>query len=212
MPKQNRVTPFGEIIATPERGLFMGNRGVLHDDEGHIKRPWLSKRWIVCELVFRGRKREVMSPDRYTELFFLDEATAFAAGHRPCAECRRAKYNEYCVCFDAAKSSKGQPLAELIDDKLHAERLTRDRGKRTFPASLDELPDGVFVTVPDWGEQAYILWGKHLLAWSPGGYHERRPRPNNAKVRVLTPRSTVRVIQGGYHPAVHSSALPYSPL
>src|SRR5579872_7606058 len=86
MPKRNRVTPFGEIIATPERGLFMGNRGMLHDDEGRIKRPWLLKRWIVCELEFRGRKREVMSPGRYTELFFLDEATAFAAGHRPCAE------------------------------------------------------------------------------------------------------------------------------
>src|SRR5580698_10228865 len=141
MPKQNRVTPFGEIIATPERGLFMGNRGVLHDDEGRIKRQWLLKRWIVCVLEFRGRKREVMSPGRYTELFFLDEATAFAAGHRPCAECRRAKYNEYCICFDTTKGSKGQPIAELMDDKLHAERLTCDRRKCTFPATLDELPD-----------------------------------------------------------------------
>src|SRR5580658_4307221 len=89
MPKQNRVNPFGEIIATPERGTFMGNRGVLHDDQGRIRRKWQGKRWIVCVLEFRGRKRKMMTPSRYTELFFLDEATALAAGHRPCAECRR---------------------------------------------------------------------------------------------------------------------------
>ena len=179
MPRQNRVTPFGEIIATPERGLFMGNRGLLHNDEGHIKRSWLLKRWIVCVLEFRGRKREVMTPGRYTELFFLDEATAFAAGHRPCAECRRSAYNAYCLGFEASQSKKVS--AEVIDDKLHAERLTREGRKRAFPASLDELPDAVFVTVPAWGEQAYLVWGKYLLAWSPGGYHERRRRPKNEK-------------------------------
>jgi hypothetical protein len=206
MPKQNRVTPFGEIIATPERGLYMGNRGVLHNEEGRIKKPWLLKRWIVCELEFHGRKREVMSPGRYTELFFLDEATAFAAGHRPCAECRRAKYNEYCACFDGIKVSKGTPIAELIDDKLHAERLTQDHRKRTFSASLSDLPDAAFVIVPDDGERACMVWGKHLLAWSPGGYQERRPRPRNVKVQVLTPRSTVKVIQAGYRPVVHPSA------
>jgi hypothetical protein len=212
MSKQNRVTPFGEIIATPERGLFMGNRGVLHDDEGRIKQQWLLKRWIVCVLEFRGRKREVMSPGRYTELFFLDEATAFASGHRPCAECRRADYNQFCLCFDPSKVSKGLPIAELIDDQLHAERLTPERRKRSYTASLDELPDAAFVTVPEWGEEALLVWGKHLLTWSPGGYKERKRRPKNVKVRVLTPRSTVRVIQAGYQPAVHASALPYYPL
>jgi hypothetical protein len=206
MPKQNRVTPLGEIIATPERGLFMGNRGVLHDLEGHIKRPWVLKRWLVCVLEFRGRKRQVMSPDRYTELFFLDEATAFAAGHRPCAECRRAKYNEYCECFDVSKIPEGTSIADTMDAKLHAERLTPDRKKRTYSASLNELPDAVFVAVPGWGEQAYLVWGKHLLAWTPGGYQEPRQRPKNVKVRVLTPRSTVKVIRAGYRPVVHPSS------
>jgi hypothetical protein len=208
MPKQNRVTPFGDIIATPERGTFMGNRGVLHDDDGNIKRSWLLKRWIVCVLEFRGRKREVMSPGRYTELFFLDEATAFASGHRPCAECRRAAYKAYSECFAVSKDSGGLSIAEIIDDNLHTERLTPDRLKRTYLASLDELPDAVFVTVPNWGEQAYLVWGKHLLAWSPGGYRERRRRPKNEKVRVLTPRSNVRVIRAGYQPEVHASAGP----
>lgn len=206
MPKQNRVTPFGDIIATPERGLFMGNRGLLHNDEGRIKRPWLLKRWIVCELEFRGRKREVMSPGRYTELFFLDEATAFAAGHRPCAECRRAKYNEYCVRFEASKSFKGQPIAERIDDKLHAERLTENHRKRTFEASLEDLPDGVFVTLPEWGEQAYLVMGRYLFGWTPGGYQKRVRRLSRRKVNVLTPKSSVKVIGAGYRPVVHPSA------
>ncbi len=212
MPKQNRVTPFGEIIATPERGMCMGNRGVLHDAEGQIKREWALKRWIVCELEFRGRKRKVMSPGRYTELFFLDEATAFASGHRPCAECRRAAFNAYCFYYSVVKGSRHFPYAEFLDEKLHRERLTRDGRKRTFPATLDELPDSVFVTVPDWGEQAYLVWGKHLLAWSPGGYRERLRRPKNLNVRVLTPRTTVKVIQAGYNPAVHYSAIPFRPL
>ncbi len=102
MPRQNRVTPFGDLIATPERGTFLGNRGVLHDDAGRIKRAWQLRRWIVCVLEFRGRKRSVMTPGRYTELFFLDEATALAAGHRPCAECRRARFLAFCDAWRAA--------------------------------------------------------------------------------------------------------------
>src|ERR1700732_822885 len=95
MARQNRVTPAGDVIATPERGTFLGNRGVLHDDQGRIKRAWQLKRWIVCVLEFKGRRRAVMTPGRYTELFFLDEATALAAGHRPCAECRRERFNAF---------------------------------------------------------------------------------------------------------------------
>src|ERR1700722_5134003 len=200
MPKQNRVTPFGKIIATRERGMCMGNRGALHDDGGRIKREWALKRWIVCELEFRGRKREVMTPGRYTELFFLDEATAFASGHRPCAECRRAKYNEYCNCFDVSKIPAGTSIADSIDDQLHTERLTNDHRKRTYSAALDELPNAVFVTIPKWGDQAYLVLGKHLLAWSPSGYQERRSRPNNLQVQVLTPRPNVKVILAGYMP------------
>src|SRR5271169_3259583 len=154
MPRQNRVTPFGEIIAVPERGTFMGNRGVLHDAEGHIKRAWQLKRWIVCVLEFRGRKRQVMTPGRYTELFFLDEATALAAGHRPCAECRHAPFLAFCNAWMTAHPSNNgsaRPTADEIDSRLHTELLAPDRSKRSFVAALDELPDGVFVTVAAWG-------------------------------------------------------------
>jgi hypothetical protein len=209
MPRQNRVTPYGEIVAIPERGTFMGNRGVLHDDKGHIKRAWQLKRWLVCVLEFRGRKRKVMTPNRYTELFFLDEATAFAAGHRPCAECRHAQFMAFCNAWRKAKPGKGKsqrPTATAIDDQLHTERVASDRSKRSFTATLDELPDAVFVTIPAWEEQAYMVWGGHLLAWLPGGYGKQRPRPKGEEVRVLTPKSTVEAIRAGYVPEVHSSA------
>src|SRR4051812_48540498 len=179
MPKRNRVTPFGEIIATPERGTFMGNRGVLHDDRGQLRRAWQVKRWLVCVLEFRGRKRRVMTPGRYTELFFLDEATALAAGHRPCAECRYARFLDFCNAWRQVNpdgDNSARPTAQEIDDRLHAERIAPDRFKRTFEAALDGLPDGVFVSVLAWGEQAYLVQGDSLVAWSPGGYREQRRR------------------------------------
>lgn len=206
MPRQNRVTPFGEIIATPERGTFMGNRGILHDAEGRILRPWQVKRWLVCVLEFRGRKRTVMTPNRYTELFFLDEATALAAGHRPCAECRRERFLAYCDAWKTAyprADGSPRPSADEMDNRLHAERIGPNRAKRCFVGKLDELPDGVFVTVATWGEQAYMVCGDHLLAWSPGGYGERRRRPRSEEVQVLTPPSTVAVIRAGYVPEIH---------
>ena len=162
MPRQNRVTPFGEIVATTERGMFMGNRGVLHDAEGRIRRAWQLKRWIVCVLEFRGRKRTVMTPGRYTELFFLDEATALAAGHRPCAECRHARFVAFCNAWGQAHPDGGtsaRPTAQEIDDRLHAERVAPDRSRRSFVAALDGLPDGVFVAVPAWGGRAYLVRG-----------------------------------------------------
>jgi hypothetical protein len=209
VPRQNRVTPFGEIVAIPERGTFMGNRGVLHDAEGRIKRAWQVKRWIVCVLEFRGRRRAVMTPGHYTELFFLDEATALAAGHRPCAECRHARFiafrNAWVLAHPGAAGSP-RPAADEIDARLHAERLAPDRSRRSFVSALDELPDGVFVTLPAWGGQAYLVWGDHLLAWSPGGYGGQRRRPKGEEVKVLTPPSTVRAIRAGYAPEVHPSA------
>jgi hypothetical protein len=209
VPRQNRVTPFGSIIATPERGTFLGNRGVLHDAEGRIRRAWQLKRWIVCVLEFRGRQRQVMTPGRYTELFFLDEATALAAGHRPCAECRHARFLAFCKAWAAAHPADGtsaRPTATEIDDRLHAERIAPDRSKRSFVAALDDLPDGAFVTVPAWGERAYLVRGDDLLAWSPGGYGERRRRPRGEEVRVLTPPSTVKAIRAGYVPQIHPPA------
>jgi hypothetical protein len=209
MPRQNRVTPFGELIETPERGTFMGNRGVLHDAAGHIQRAWQVKRWLVCVLEFRGRKRTVMTPNRYTELFFLDEATALAAGHRPCAECRHARFLAFCNAwkvFHPRHVSSQRPTADEIDRRLHAERVTPNRSKGYFEAALDGLPDGVFVTLEAWGEQSYLVQGNRLLEWSPGGYCQRRQRPNGIRVRVLTPKSTIETIRAGYTPEMHLSA------
>jgi hypothetical protein len=210
VPKQNRVTPFGEVVAVPERGTFMGNRGVLHDAEGRIRRAWQLKRWIVCVLEFRGRKRTVMTPGRYTELFFLDEATALAAGHRPCAECRHARFVAFCNAWEQAQrdgETSARPTAQGIDDCLHAERVGPDRSKRSSVAPLDDVPDGVIVTVAAWGDRAYLVRGDSLLAWSPGGYRERRRRPKGAEVKLLTPPSTVAAIRAGYAPEVHPSAV-----
>jgi hypothetical protein len=210
MARQNRLTPFGELVAVQERGTFMGNRGVLHDGEGRIVRVWALKRWIVCVLEFRGRKRRVMTPGRYTELFFLDEATALAGGHRPCAECRHARFLDFCNAWGQAHPDNGRsarPTAQEIDDRLHTERVAPDRSKRTFEAALDGLPDSVLVVVTAWGEEAYLVRGDELLAWSHKGYRERRRRPKGEVVRVLTPPSTVKAIRAGYVPEVHSSAL-----
>lgn len=208
MPKQNRVTPFGEIIATPERGTFMGNRGILHDAEGHLRRKWALKRWLVCVLEFRGRKRTVMTPNRYTELFFLDEATALAAGHRPCAECRHAQFIEFCMAWKAAHSGAKEsrrPTADEMDDRLHTERVGPDRSKQTHPRRLEDLPDGAFVTLPGSEDTAWLVWKDQIFKWSPGGYQERRPRPKRLGVALLTPASTVAAIRAGYIPEVHAS-------
>jgi hypothetical protein len=205
MPRQNRITPFGAIVATPERGTMMGNRGVLHDAEGRIRRPWQVRRWLICVLEFRWRHRVVMAPNRYTELFFLDEATAFAAGHRPCFECRRARFLTFRDAW-AGDRDPGSITAGMIDDQLHAERAGPGRSKRTFTANLDDLPDGVFVTLGGADGDPLLVLGDALLPWSPGGYCGRRPRPRGATATVLTPRSTVAAIRAGYAPQLHPSA------
>jgi hypothetical protein len=150
-----------------------------------------------------------MTPGSYTELFFLDEATALAAGHRPCAECRRARFNDFCHAWLAGGSEPGaarRPTVAEIDDQLHVERLNPDRSKRRYEARLDELPNGAFVQLAEESEQAFLLWDDRLFAWSPGGYRQRRPRRKGQVVSVLTPRSTVATIQAGYVPEVHATA------
>ncbi len=209
MPRKNRVTPFGEIVATPEQGTMMGNRGILHDSAGDILRPWQVKRWLICVLEFRGRHRTVMAPNRYTELFFLDEATALSAGHRPCAECRRARFLAFRDAWAAGNlpaANPGMIRATVMDERLHAERTGPRRTKRTFRANIDDLPDGVFISMD--GEQtgACLISGNDLLAWTPAGYRERMARPAAREVSVLTPESTVRAIRSGYGPELHPSA------
>jgi hypothetical protein len=200
MSLQNRVTPFGEIAAVGGRGLLMGNRGILHDDHRHIVRYSQVRRWIACRTEFKQIRRVVMRPHSYTELFFLDEATAFAAGHRPCAECRRPDYRRFCELWAMCHGELAG--ADIIDRQLHRERLAGPRIKRTYRAILDGLPDGAYVVVDG---RAWLVWGDALLAWSPHGYGERRARLKNQEVGVLTPRSAVAVLAAGYPVAVHPS-------
>jgi hypothetical protein len=208
MPRQNRVTSSGEIVAVPVRGIMMGNRGVLHDAEGRIRRPWQVKRWILCVLQFRGRHRTVMAPNHYTELFFLDEATGLAAGHRPCFECRRARFLAFRDAWTTGNhhGTKARIGASVIDERLHAERAGPNRSKRTYLANLDDLPDDVFVMLDGRQGEAYLVRGDELLAWSLGGYRDRRKRLRGETVTVLTPPSTVATIRAGYLPEVHPSA------
>ena len=206
MPLQNRVTPLGELVADPARGLVYGNRGCLHDDEGRIRRHYNGRRWIACQLEFRGWHRSpLLQPGRFTELFFLDEATAFAAGHRPCALCRRDDYVRFAELW--AELHPGQVGADAIDRQLHAERVEPGtRAQLQHEAALDELPDGTFVVLE--GAPQLVL-GAHVLAWSPAGYVARQPRPSR-RVLVITPPSLVAVLRAGWEqrlvPLVHPSA------
>jgi hypothetical protein len=208
VPLQNRVTPFGEIVAVSQRGTLMGNRGgrIHTPDKKLTRRRWASRRWIACVLQFKGRQREVMSAGRYTELFFLDEATALAAGHRPCRECRRADHERFRQAWLRGNASLGLPpdvSIDAIDRVLHAERVGPGGAKVTFTARLGDLPEGVFVAR---GDTALLVAGGALGEWSPGGYRRRLPLNRGADVTVLTPRSIVRAITAGYAPAVHPSA------
>lgn len=196
MPLQNRVTPLGELVAAPERGLVFGNRGCLHDSDRNIRRAWAVKRWIACRLDFRGRRRSpLMQPGRYTELFFLDEMTALAAGHRACAECRRTDYRRLQEVWD------GPVGADAIDDRLHGERLAGPHA-----ADVDTLPDGTFVFRDD---APWLVLGADLCRWTPGGYTDRAPRPERGTARVITPPSLVALLRAGWEPVVpllHPSA------
>jgi hypothetical protein len=199
MPLQNRVTPLGELIADPARGLVYGNRGCLHDEDGRIRRRFAVKRWIACRLEFKDwRRTSLLQPGRFTELFFLDEATAFAAGHRPCALCRRADYDRFVALVGAR--------ADEIDERLHAERLDSGlRERRLHRTRLRDLPDGAFVLQA--GEPWLVLGGE-LLRWTPSGYTERRPRPDGDAV-LITPPSLVEVLRSGWRgdiPFLHPSA------
>jgi hypothetical protein len=194
VPLRNRVSPLGELIAVPDRGLVYGNRGCLHDDEGRIRRSWAVKRWISCRLEFRGRRRHpLLQPGRFTELFFLDEATALAAGHRACGECR---YEDY-VRLKAFFRGLG---ADEIDEQLHRERRAH------HDAPYRNLPDAAFVLL-DPGP--HLVLADSLLPWSPAGYGEPVPRPRGGRARVITPPSLVVLLAAGWQPVVpllHPSA------
>jgi hypothetical protein len=199
MPLQNRVTPYGDLVAVEARGLLMGNRGRLHDAERRIVRYAQGRRWIACLTSFRGRRRAVMSPRSYTELFFLDEAVALAAGHRPCAECRREEYLRFQAAWTRARL--GGISADEMDRRLHTDRLAAPGAKRTYAEKLAALPEGAYVGLDG---EAWLVWAGAMRAWSPAGYTGRRAI-GVLTVTVLTPRSIVEVLRAGYRPAVHPS-------
>lgn len=197
---QNRVDPKGDLIKTAARGAWMGNRGVIHDEHRSIIRPFKLKAWLICLLEFKNRQREVMTPDRYTELFFFDEATAFSAGHRPCAECRRNAFNRFKQCWIASNPEYGYnertPIWK-IDEVLHKERINRAGNKITFTESFDRLPAGAFVLY----EGTPYLYAEGLFhGWTPEGYADGVSLSHAGRVEVLTPRSVVNAFRGGYKP------------
>ncbi|HEY4108717.1 hypothetical protein [Puia sp.] len=198
---QNRVNPFGNIIRTAARGHWLGNRGVIHNERQEVTRPFRLKAWIACLLSFKGRKRVVMSPGRWTELFFFDEATAFSAGHRPCFECRRADAVRFKRAWIAGNPEYGfhekTPIGE-IDKILHRERVAEDGSKVRFEAELGRLPDGSFI---EWQGDAWLVWEGLVYRWAPEGYSAGVAGPGG-RVRVLTPASVVKAFGAGYMPQV----------
>ena len=203
MPLQNRVDPFGELTAVPARGLLFGNRGGrFHTDAKTLtKRRSASRQWICCVLDFKGRQRDVWGR-YYTELFFLDEPTALAAGHRPCFECRRKDAQAFAEAWRIARKLPTRPYADEMDEVLHRERLD-GRAKRTHSHSIDMLPDGAFVALDG---DSYAIHGANLLRWNPEGYTVRKQRPRGITADVLTPPSILAVLGAGYRPRWHPSA------
>jgi hypothetical protein len=203
-PLQNRVTPSGEIVSTPHRGLFTGNRGIIHDPATRtlLNRRWSSKAWLTCVCEFRGRRRNVMGTQSWTELFFLDEATAFAAGHRPCFYCRRDDANAFRAAWERGNGVSGVRAPE-IDEVLHRERLD-GRAKRlhTLPMPLEKLPDGAMVQA---GEDSYLIAQGRALLWTFDGYCEISDALRD--VALVTPPSTLCALAAGYQSVLHPSAL-----
>ncbi|MEL6170752.1 MAG: hypothetical protein AAFQ04_05600 [Pseudomonadota bacterium] len=201
MSLQNRVIPTGQIVAIPERGTLMGNRGILHDDMRVLQtRRWQHPHWVTCVLSFKNRHRTVMSPRRYTELFFLDEPTALAAGHRPCGECRRADFVKFKALFNAANHTES---LKDIDRLMQAQRVTRSRDQVTFKADCRALPDGTYVLHEN---SPHLIWKDRLLHFTPSGYDHSAAVPKH-EVTVLTPACTVKTLAHGYCAKPHPSAL-----
>lgn len=205
MPLQNRVLPTGEIVSHPARGLLMGNRGCIHEPDRRLRvSRWRSKMWISCVLVWRDVRRDVMPPGRWTALFFLDEVTALAAGHRPCGYCRRADFLSFAEGWRVAARLDERLRAGEMDIQLHAERVDRrTRGQITRQAVSGALPDGALVRHDD---TLALVDGGRLLPWSFDGYGAPLRVPADLPVELLTPPAIVAVLAAGYRPLVHPSA------
>lgn len=211
---QNRVDPWGKLHTAPERGAWMGNRGILHNEEKQIVRPWQHKGWVTCRLKYgestrvgNSSREKLFRPGNYSEMFFLDEATAFAAGHRPCSQCRNKRYKEFKQAWAAAnrnRISSDDPPYKEIDDVLQGERVLPAGEKRTYLASLDSLPQGTKIEL---NGKAYLVWRRRLYLWSFSGYTEdKTKRAPATPVQVLTPVSIVKTYSNGFVPQVDVSA------
>ena len=205
MALQNRVTPVGNIEADSARGDFMGNRGILHGDTKELgRRRWAHDNWIICLTAFRDRQRNVMTPHRYTELFFLDEAVAIAAGHRPCYECRRQDYHAWCAAWQTALNLPEPPRAKVMDWTLHKDRIDRAiRGQRRWRAALNALPDGAFIQM---NGTPHLVQDQRLLPWRHASYSAAVDRPRGINVEVLTPKLSVATLRAGFKPRLHATA------
>ncbi|WP_347313542.1 hypothetical protein [Defluviimonas sp. SAOS-178_SWC] len=203
MARENRVTPEGEIIADPGRGLLTGNRGILCDEAGTRRHLFRHRAWISCVLHYRDHRQPLASTHSWTPLFFLDEAVALAAGHRPCALCRREAYLRFRAAWGTA-TGRPAPRADAIDAVLHEARIVpRLRAKVTFRADLAGLPDGSFIAGTD---GPHLVLRDRLLPYTPSGYRPALPRPGSGEVEVLTPTPLVAVLKTGYAPLLHPSA------
>lgn len=210
VPAPNRVTPWGEIEALPQRGLFLGNRGVLHRRPRELARRWQVRRWITCALEHRGWVAPQWEPRRWTPLFFWDEAVALAAGHRPCALCRHPDHVRWLDAWQAAFGER--PRVDPMDRRLHADRLD-GRVPRRHAAPWPDLPTGAFAAVDAAGAGAgapvaALVLADRLVPWSAAGYGPPLDRPARGVATVLTPLATVAVLRAGYHPLIHPSAAP----
>lgn len=200
---QNRVDPFGNIITTKARGLWMGNRGKIHNDEKQITHAFKLKAWLICRLEFNGRHRQLMGTNTYTELFFLDEATAFAAGHRPCFECRRNDFMAFKSAWLKANPKYGfteQTSIQKIDEILHKERINEDGTKHTYQEHISNMPGGSFISLDN---IAYLVFNNELFLWTPFGYKKQQPKIISDIVKVLTPSSVVNMFRGSYLPQIN---------
>ena len=209
MPLQNRVTPFGDIVAIRERGTIMGNRGSLHGNDRQLgTRRWSRKSWVCCRLEWKDIRREVMAPGRYTELFFLDDATSLAAGHRPCNDCRREDLQFFCQTVGRVLggATSKPPRVAVIDEAMHADRISPNGSKRTYEAALIDIPNGVMFSLDNRADEAWLKWQDGVWRYSPSGYTLEQNWPRESALQVLTPRVTVLAIKAGYVPTVHPTA------
>ena len=206
MPLRNRVNPYGDIVADPSKAaMLMGNRGILHNDQREVVRSWRTTAWLTCDPHFKHVDRKpLFQPHRYSELFFLDEATAFAAGHRPCSYCQRVRLEQFKRAWESAFPQAGALVsAPVIDDMLHRHRIGKSSTKVTFASTIGALPDGTFIEADG---RPYLLHDGRRLPWSFAGYGAAEPAKDDSQVTVLTPRCIVEVFKVGFAPHVHESA------